>query len=242
MSPITEAPLPYADGRQQYVGLLMGPADREATATVVLLPDWRGRSKLARDHAAYLVSQGCAVVIADLYGDGFSPNDPAQVGPMVKRLLDQRGEGVTALRACVAATRAHLRDDAPVFCLGYSAGGMIALDFGRSGAQVAGIILCSALLKTAAPGMSTRIAAPVLLLQGTQDVVSPMEVVDALIGEMDAAGNDFRFELYGQTHHAFDNPEAGTDPTARLVYSAPAAERARRAITEFIRQHRGAAG
>lgn len=241
MSHIKEMSLPYAEGEKQYIGLLMNAADQDSTAIVVLLPDWRGRSELALDHARYLVRQGCVVVIADLYGDGFSPSDPNQVGPMVKRLLDNRDEGVKALYACIEATRLHLRSDMPVYCLGYSAGGMIALDYGRSGADVAGIIACSALLKTAAPGMSTRIKAPVLLLQGTQDVVSPMDVVDALIEEMDEAGNDFRFELYGQTHHAFDNPEAGTDPTARLVYSPHAAKRAKLAIAEFI-QERGGVG
>ena len=111
---------------------------------------------------------------------------------------------------------------------------MIALDYARSGADVAGIILCSALLKTAAPGTDTRIEAPVLILQGTQDQVSPMTTIDSVIAEMDAAGNDVRFELYSQTHHAFDNPEAGTDPTARLVYSPRSARRARLAIARFI--------
>jgi dienelactone hydrolase len=234
MSQITEVSLPYADGDKQYVGSLLRAADREPTAAVALLPDWRGQSELARDHARHLVQLGCAVVIADLYGDGFNPSDPSQVGPMVKRLLDHREEGVKALHACVQAMRQQLSPDVPVFCLGYSAGGMVALDYGRSGANVCGIIVCSALLKTAAPGMPTRIVAPVLLLQGTRDQVSPMDVVSAVIAEMDAAGNRFRFELYGQTHHAFDNPEAGSDPTARLVYSPQAAARARRAIAEFI--------
>src|SRR3954463_6824328 len=53
------------------------------------------------------------------------------------------------------------------------------------------------------------------------------------VPEMDAAGNDFRLELYGQAHHAFDNPEAGTDPSARLVYSPAAADRSRRAIASL---------
>jgi len=82
--------------------------------------------------------------------------------------------------------------------------------------------------------MSTRIAAPVLLLQGTQDQVSPMSTIADLVEEMDAARNRFEIRLYGQTHHAFDNPEAGTDPTARLVYSAESARLARAAIAEFI--------
>lgn len=236
MSQIIEKSLPYTSGDKQHVGVLLSAADQQPTAAVVLLPDWRGQSGLARDHARYLMQQGCVVAIADLYGDGFSPSDPSQVGPMVKQLLDHRDEGVKALDACVEAMKLHIAPGMPVYCLGYSAGGMIALDYGRSGAKVAGIIVCSALLKTAANGMSTRIFAPVLLLQGTQDVVSPMDVVIAVIKEMDEAGNDFRFELYSQTHHAFDNPEAGTDPAARLVYSPSAAARARLAIAEFLRE------
>jgi dienelactone hydrolase len=134
----------------------------------------------------------------------------------------------------VERLRQEVPADTPVVCLGFSAGGMVALDYGRSGADVAGIILCSALLKTAAPGMDTRIRAPVLVLQGTQDQVSPMATLAEVVAEMDRAGNDVRFELYSQTHHAFDNPEAGTDPNARLVYSPRSAQRARQAIERFL--------
>ena len=122
----------------------------------------------------------------------------------------------------------------PMLCLGFSAGGMVTLDYARSGADLAGIILCSALLKTAAEGMEHWIVAPVLLLQGTQDEVSPMEVIASVVAEMDAAENDLRLVLFSQTHHAFDNPAAGTDPTQRLVYSARSAARARAAIAEFL--------
>lgn len=234
MSSMTETEFDYAVGDQRYCGLLLKALDGPANAAVVLLPDWRGQSALARDHAGHLVALGCVVSIADLYGDGFSPDSPDQVGPMVKRLIDHRDIGVAALAACVARLRQEVPAGTPMLCLGYSAGGMVALDYGRSGANVAGIILCSALLKTAAEGMDARIRAPVLILQGTQDQVSPMETIAAVIAEMDVVGNDVRFELYSQTHHAFDNPEAGTDPTARLVYSPASARRAKDAIAAFV--------
>lgn len=224
----------YAAGRQHYMGTLYNSSAAAPTAAIVLLPDWRGQSALARDHAEYLVELGCTVAVADLYGGGFNPDSPEQVGPMVKRLLENRTQGIDALAACVARLQQEVLPETPVICLGYSAGGMIALDYARSGANVAGIILCSALLKTAAPGMDTRIKAPVLILQGTQDQVSPLETINSVITEMDGAGNDVRFELYSQTHHAFDNPEAGIDPTARLVYSSRSAYRARNAIANFI--------
>lgn len=231
---VNETVLDYTAGAQRYRGVLLGAGDEAPRAAVVLLPDWRGQSPLARDHAGYLIGLGCIVAIADLYGDGFNPDSPDQVGPMVQRLLENRKQGVEALAACVARLREEVPADTPVVCLGYSAGGMIALDYGRSGGDVAGIVLCSALLKTAAEGMDTRIRAPVLILQGTQDQVSPMQTIAAVVAEMDAACNDVRVVLHSQTHHAFDNPQAGTDPRARLVYSPVAARRAQRAIAEFL--------
>lgn len=229
----------YAVGEKRYAGALYRGSAAASTAAIALLPDWQGQSALAADHAGYLVGLGCTVAVADLYGDGFNPDSPEQVGPMVKRLLENRTHGVEALAACVARLRQEVAPGTPVICLGYSAGGMIALDYARSGASVAGVILCSALLKTAASGMDTRIKAPVLILQGTQDQVSPMETINSVIAEMDAAENDVRFELYTQTHHAFDNPEAGTDPTARLVYSSRSAHRARYSIANFISEAAG---
>lgn len=224
----------YTVGEQRHIGSLVSHPAATPKAAVVLLPDWRGQTGLARDHAQHLAGLGCTVVIADMYGEGFSPDSLAQVKPIVARLVADRRRNVDALSACLRRLRESVPAGTPVVCVGYSAGGMIALDLGRSGEDVAGIVLCSALLKTAEDGMGTRIRAPVLVLQGTQDEVSPLETVNAVIAEMDAAGNDVRVCLYGQTHHAFDNPEAGTDPGARLVYSPVSAARARRAIAGFI--------
>ncbi len=229
-----ETNIDYVVGAQRYCGLLLKAPTGQPKAAVVLLPDWRGQSALARDHANHLVALDCIVAIADLYGDGFNPDSPEQVGPMMQRLIEHRSQGVDGLAACTARLRQEVPADTPIMCLGFSAGGMVALDYDRSGADIAGIILCSALLKTAAPGMDTHIRAPVLVLQGTQDRVSPIETIAEVIAEMDDAGNDVRFELYSQTHHAFDNPEAGTDPNARLVYSPRSARRARQAIADFL--------
>ena len=212
------------------------PTAHPPKAGIILLPDWRGAGPLAMQHAQHLHGLGCDVVVADLYGDGFMPSHPDQVGPMVQQLLAHRQDGVVSLTACVNAFRPLLPADTPVIVLGYSAGGMVALDLARSGAPVDGTITCSALLKTADAGMPTRIPGPVLILQGTQDVISPPDVISTVIAEMDAAGNDARFVLFSQTHHAFDNPDAGTDPSARLVYSAASAARARVAIEAFVNE------
>lgn len=230
---MTHSTISYRANDKEYLGTLV-PAQGAPKALAVLLPDWRGQSDLAFDHADHLAQLGCLVVIADLYGEGFCPDSAEQVGPMVQHLIAHRTEGVAALAACVDAVKANGPKGAPLVCVGYSAGGMVALDYGRSGADIAGIVLCSALLKTAVGGDAPHIRAPILVLQGTQDQVAPLDTIKAVIAEMDAAGNDARFVLFSQTHHAFDNPEAGSDPTARLVYSPSAAKQARAAIAEFV--------
>lgn len=222
-----------AAGRRYVGGYVPVPADPRALA--VLLPDWRGRSRLALDHAAYLAGLGCTTLVADLYGDGYSPTDPSQAAPMVQHLLQHRAEGVAALSAAVAAVRRTAGAPRhPLIVVAYSAGAVVALDHGRRTQEPAAIVVCSGLLKTAEPGTPTRIAAPVLLIQGSRDEVSPMPVVASLVEEADGAGNDLRVMLLSDTHHAFDNPEAGTDPTARLVYSPRSAARARLAIAGML--------
>jgi dienelactone hydrolase len=225
--------LSYWAGDRRYVGTFV-PAVAEPRAVTVLLPDWRGRSTLALDHADHLASVGCAVLVADLYGEGLNPSDPEQVGPMVQHLLTHRADGVAALSAAVAALRQEAGPTLPVVTVGFSAGAVAALDHARRIREVAAVGICSGLLKTAEPQTPTRVEAPVLLVQGTQDEVSPMATIADLVAEADAAGNDVRLLLLSQTHHAYDNPEVGTDPAARLVYSSRSAARMRRALTELV--------
>ncbi len=224
----------YTAPGRGYVGTLV-PAAAAPRAVAVLLPDWRGRSALALDHASYLAGLGCTTLVADLYGEGYNPTDPEQVSPMVQHLLEHRAEGVAALSSAAAAVRqASGEPTHPVIVVAYSAGAVAALDHGRRTREAAAIVVCSGLLKTAESGTPTGIAAPVLLLQGTQDEVSPMPVLTGLVEEADAAGNDLRMTLLSQTHHAYDNPEVGTDPMARLVYSPRSAARARLAIASLL--------
>jgi hypothetical protein len=61
-----------------------------------------------------------------------------------------------------------------------------------------------------------------------------MTVMVDVLTEMDEVGTDSQFVLFSETHHAFDNPEAGTDPAARLVYSPLSAARARLEIEHFL--------
>jgi dienelactone hydrolase len=238
VSDIKSAPgeaLPYDDEERTYRGVYVArPSGTSVRAGVLIVPDWRGISPFARQQAQLLSRAGYDVALVDLYGDGLYADDEAQASTLLKGLIENRSSGVSRMRACLAAFQEKLPETTKIIVLGYSVGGMVGLDLGRSGTPLAGIVLCSALLKTAAPGQPTKIEVPVLALHGSRDVVCPPTMVQDLISEMDLAGNDFRVVLYGRTHHAFYNPNVGTDPAARLVYSKESDKASIEEIARFL--------
>lgn len=217
--------------RGHYVRPVAPPVARRA---VIIAPDWRGLSGYAIGRAKELARLGHDVLVADLYGGGLCATQESEAKPLIKGLVENRPDLTRRMQAATNALIEALPQGTSVVALGYSIGGMALLDLGRSGAPLAGIVLASALLRVAEPGKTARIAAPVLVLHGTRDVVCPMDVVTALATEMDAAGNKLQMVLYGQTGHAFYNPEAGTDPNARLVYSPEADRLSRQEILRFL--------
>ncbi len=230
-----EQALDYEVAGQHYRGVFVArAAGTPPRAGIMVVPDWRGLSPFARQEAQQLSRAGFDVALVDLYGDGLYADDERQASSLLKGLIENRTLGVARMQACMAALQRQLPANTKIAIQAYSIGGMVSLDFGRSGASLAGLVLCSALLKPAGEGQPTRIQAPVLALHGTRDVVCPGEMVQELIKEMDGAGNDFQIVLYGQTHHAFYNPLAGTDPTARLVYSEASDKASREEIARFL--------
>jgi dienelactone hydrolase len=230
--------LPYEDAGRTFCGVYVSrPSETPARAGVLIVPDWRGLSPFVRQQAQLLSRAGYDVALVDLYGDGLYADDEAQASSLLKGIIENRSSGVSRMRACVAAFQEKLPAGTKIIVLGYSVGGMVSLDLGRGGTSLAGIVLCSALLKTAAPGQPVKIEAPVLVLHGSRDVVCPLAMVQDLISEMDLADNDFRVVLYGRTHHAFYNPNVGTDPSARLVYSKESDKASIEEISRFLDKH-----
>jgi dienelactone hydrolase len=115
MLELVESRIHYANAGRQYKGLLLERQGARISCAVVVLPDWRGISRLARDHAQFLVELGSTVVIADVYGNGFSPTDQNQVGSLVKQLIEHREEGMAAPSSCVSAMRERVGSDVSSF-------------------------------------------------------------------------------------------------------------------------------
>ena len=88
-----------------------------------------------------------------------------------------------------------------------------------------------------APGNTTgnTIKARVLALHGWDDPLAPPDRVVALADEMTAMGADWQLHAYGNTMHAFTNPEAN-DPGFGTVYNPVADARSWAAMTNFLNE------
>ena len=200
---------------------------------VILFPTVMGITKLERGFAERLVGLGSTVLLADLYGRRFTP--------------DQRGEAMEAM-AELRADRERLRDrllgvlgvaieqdeidDERVAAIGFCFGGQNALDLARSGADVAGVASFHGLFDS--PGLVARpIKAKVAAYHGWDDPLVSPDAVVALGKELTEAGCDWQIHAFGNVGHGFTNPGA-TGAMPGIKYDERTARRAWAACDGFL--------
>src|SRR3546814_15157818 len=80
---IAETDLRYELGGKLFEGLLVAPAGKLSLPTVLIFPDWAGRSANQESVARRLAGKGYAAVCVDLHGQGRAEGRP--VGKRVGR-------------------------------------------------------------------------------------------------------------------------------------------------------------
>ena len=213
---------------------LVSDGSGDARPGVILFPTVMGITDLERGFAGRLVGEGYSVLLADLYGRRFTP--------------DQRGEAMAAMTA-LREDRASLRDrllgvlgaaigqeeidDEQVAAIGFCFGGQNALDLARAGAAVVGVASFHGLFDP--PGLpAQKITAKVVAYHGWDDPMVPPEAVAALAKELTEAGCDWQIHAYGHTGHGFTNPKAHELGIDGVFYTKAAARRSFASLYQFL--------
>ena len=212
---------------------LVGDGGNTARPGVILFPTVMGITDLELGFAERLVGNGYVVLIADLYGRRFAPEE-----------RDAAMAAMGALRADRAALRGRLLgvldpararpeiDAARVAAIGFCFGGQNALDLARSGTDIAGVASFHGLLDP--PGLPPQpIKAKVAVYHGWDDPLVAPEAVVALGNELTAAGADWRINAFGHVGHGFTNPGA-TGAMPGIKYDERTARRAWAACDYFL--------
>ncbi|HTW15616.1 MAG TPA: dienelactone hydrolase family protein [Nocardioides sp.] len=227
----------YDDGRTRMIGSLTVPS-AVSCATVLLLPDAYGVGEHAIGLAGRLAEHGHPVLVADLWGERRQPADQAEFGPMIGAMAADRTQWIGQVDAAHRALRAQPGlGTAPVVLLGYCFGGSSALEYVRTGGDVAGAVSVHGGLDILDHDWSAASSSPVLLCTGEDDPMATPEMRHDLTSAMDAAGNDWQLHVYSDTVHAFTSPMAKDSPRPDVVaYSARSTTRAWASTLAFLRE------
>ena len=214
-------------------GLLAWDDALEGTRPGILVSHaWAGRSEFEDGKARELARLGYVGFALDLYGKGVRGSSNEENAGLMQPFMENRSmlqerlnSSLDAMHACDVVDAAHSA------IIGYCFGGLCALDLARSGRDIRAAISLHGLLT--APGSTASIKAKVLALHGWDDPMAPPADVQEFAREMSAAGADWQLHAYGNTMHAFTNPQAN-DPDFGAVYNANADKRSWVAVQNML--------
>ena len=202
---------------------------------VLVVHAWMGLDDNARKRADMLAGLGYVAFAADIYGKGIRPTSPDEAGKLAGKYKGDR----KLLRARVdAAFDAMLKnpmvDAAKTGAIGYCFGGTTAIELGRSGVPVKGIVTFHGGLDSPTPADGKNIKARMLILHGAADPFEKPDDFAAFQKEMADNKIDWQLTEYGGAVHCFTDSTAGSDPSKGCAYDPVADARSWVAMKTFF--------
>lgn len=203
---------------------------------VIISHAWRGRSQFEIDKAKKLAELGYVGFAADLYGEAKLGNSTEENAALMQPFLDDRELLQSRLASVLDTVKGIDGVDADrVAAIGFCFGGLCVLDLARTGSDVRGVVSFHGLLGAPGNTAGNKIKSKVLVLHGNDDPMVPVDQVVALEKELTEAGADWQIHTYGNTMHAFTNPDAN-DPKMGTVYEAKADKRSWQSLVNFLEE------
>ncbi len=211
-------------------------AEEGAKPAVMVVHAWGGRGQFECDKARALAELGYVGFAADLYGKGVLGASVEENAALMQPFLDDRAMLQSRLTASLDILKSQPEvDNARIAAIGYCFGGLCVLDLARIGTDINGVASFHGLFGAPDNTAGTRIKAKVLALHGHEDPMVPVDAVTALEQELTQAGADWQIHVYGNTLHAFTNPEANF-PDLGAIYNKSADKRSWQTLLNFLEE------
>jgi dienelactone hydrolase len=204
---------------------------------VLVVHDWMGLSDGTQDICKKLAQLGYIAMAADIYGQGVRPADRTAAAELAgkykadRKLLRQR-----VMAGYEYLSKAPFVAKGKIAVTGYCFGGTTALELGRAGAPVAGIVSFHGGLDSPAPEDGKNIKGHVLVLHGADDPFVKPADIDAFKKELNDAKVDWQMIYYSGAVHSFTNPQAGNDNSKGAAYNEKADRRSWQAMQDFFKE------
>lgn len=207
---------------------------------IIVVPTWWGINKHMHDEARLYANAGYTAFIADMIGEGQSPDSPKEAGPL---LMAMRKNPVAMLSHFNAAkdvlSKQMTVDASRIGAAGYSGGGAFALDAARAGSDLKGVagFYVGMLPSTLTPADARKITSKLLIMNGGADPLVKPDVVDAFKKEMADANVDLHYISYPSARHSYTDPDAtekGKQFNIPFAYDAEATSQSRAEALKFF--------
>ncbi|MDH5710469.1 MAG: dienelactone hydrolase family protein [Gammaproteobacteria bacterium] len=176
---------------------------------VLIVHEWWGHNKHARDKATMLAKEGYVAFAIDMYGDGKTADHPEDAGKFSSAVANNMPLAKARFEAAIDVLKAqsNVAGD-KLAAMGYCFGGGVVLNMVRMGLELKGVSSFHGSIATKNPVKKGDIKAAVRVFNGAADPFVKEEQVAALKEEMKNAGVDFEFVNYLGVKHSFTNPDA----------------------------------
>jgi len=227
----------YQHNGVELEGYLAHNADQnEPKPTVLIGHDWGGRGEFGCRKAEMLAEMGYVGFALDMFGKGKLGTTTDEKMAMMQPLVDDRALLQARVQAALDVVRnVAVVDNNNIAMIGFCFGGLCGLDLARCGADIKAVVSFHG--KLTAPGnLTNNIKAKILALHGHDDPMVPPEQVAEFQQEMTKAKADWQTHIYGNTKHAFTNPQAN-DAALGLIYNDIAAQRSWASMQAFLQEN-----
>lgn len=227
----------YTDGTQTFKAYFAwDDSSNSARPAVLVSHAFGGRGEFECDKARKLAALGYVGMAIDMYGDARQGSTTEENFALMQPLVDDREELQKRISLALATAREQPEvDNKQVAVMGYCFGGLCALDLARTGADIKGAVSLHGLLTAPGNTDGNEISSSILCLHGYSDPMAPPESIIDLGTEMTNAGADWQLHAYGNTVHAFTNPEAN-DADFGTVYCEKADRRSWASLLYFLEE------
>lgn len=208
---------------------------KQPRPAVLVVHDWSGRNEFACQHAIELAKKGYVGFAVDMYGEGKLGETIEEKQALMMPLVNDRKLLASRLESALSAVKNMQEVDAnKVGAIGFCFGGLCVLDLARNGSDVNAVVSLHGLLNAPEHSSDKAIQAKVLVLHGYDDPMVEPKGVNDFCQEMTEKHVDWQVHMYGNTKHAFTNPQAN-DQALGTVYDKLAATRAYESMYLFLK-------
>ena len=225
----------YQDGDVDLQGYLAWDDAVEGKRPGVMIAHaWAGRSDFENTKAEELAKLGYVGFALDNFGRGILGTNTEENSALIQPFLDDRAMLQGRMQIALEVLKGLDEVDASrVAAIGFCFGGLCVLDLARAGTDICGVVSFHGLFGSPGNTTGNKIKAKVLALHGWDDPMAPPDQVVSLAEELSSMGADWQVHGYGNTMHAFTNPQAN-DPDFGTVYSPDADRRSWNAMQDFL--------